>query len=223
MKRIALTFDDGPYFNSLGNKNFTQDILDGIEQINQELVANNKRIYVTFFVQGIHTSKSTSSLSAIIKADHEIGNHAWKHDDWTQNGRLYRSDSELVGDVLDTHSAIERAGGTGKLRLFRPPLGHYNDTLWGKIKAKKPNYVLAGWDFHPEASTNGFEVIGQSLSKGGQAVYLLHELKTNTVEKTLNFIKKAIPKVKSGDVSFVKASDLIIGDKRTGLTVKQSK
>jgi peptidoglycan-N-acetylglucosamine deacetylase len=222
MKKIALTFDDGPYFNSLRNGNNTQQVIDEISKINEELAADNKRIYVTFFVQGIHTSKSTSSLSAIINSGHEIGNHAWAHDDWTKNQKLHKPDDALVADVLKTHEAIARAGGDSNLRLFRPPLGHYNDKLWQKIKKEKQNYVLAGWDYHPEANTKGFELIEKALSTGGQAVYLLHELKANTIEKVVNFIKNAVPKIKSGEVSLVKASDLIVSDKRTGLTVKPS-
>jgi peptidoglycan/xylan/chitin deacetylase (PgdA/CDA1 family) len=223
MRKIALTFDDGPYFDSLNNGNNTQTLLDEIEQINKELSAENKKVLVTFFVQGIHTDKSVSSLSAISNSGHEIGNHAWAHDHWTLNGKLFKRNSELVKDVVKTHEAIARANGDTNLRLFRPPLGHYNDTLWQEIKKALPSYVLAGWDFHPEADAKkGFETIEKALSSGGQAVYLLHELKALTIEKTINFLKKAIPKIKSGEVSFVKASDLISVDKRTGLTVKTS-
>jgi peptidoglycan-N-acetylglucosamine deacetylase len=234
MKRVALTFDDGPYFNSLGNKNFTQEVLDGIEQINQELAADNKRIYVTFFVQGTHTDKSTSSLSAITNAGHEIGNHAWHHDEWTKNRRLNKSDDDLVKDVIKTHNAINRANGAESLRLFRPPLGHYTESLWRKIKAARElsNYILAGWDYHPESfptggkdsSTGkpykeGFKTIAEATSNNRDSVYLLHEQKPNTVKNTLVYLKNCVPIIKSGQISFVKASDLIKADKRTGLTL----
>jgi peptidoglycan/xylan/chitin deacetylase (PgdA/CDA1 family) len=223
MKKIALTFDDGPYFDSLNNGNNTQIVLDEIDKINNELSSENKKIFVTFFVQGIHTNKSVSSLSGISNSGHEIGNHAWAHDDWTRNRKLFKRNSELVKDVVKTHEAIARANGDAGLRLFRPPLGHFNDGLWQEIKKALPSYVLAGWDYHPEADAKkGFEIIEKSLSNGGQAVYLLHELKALTIEKTIGFLKKAIPKIKSGEVSFVRASDVISVDKRTGLTLKTS-
>lgn len=105
-KRIALTFDDGPY------PLYTPLLVD---------ILNRYQVKATFFVVGIHVREYPSLARQIVRDGHEIANHTHTH-------RRQRDISleDFREDVLACEFAIEDLTGH-RPRLFRPAGGFVND------------------------------------------------------------------------------------------------
>jgi peptidoglycan-N-acetylglucosamine deacetylase len=104
---VALTFDDGP------DPAITPAILD---------VLADKRARATFFVLGSLADREPDSVCRAIDEGHGLGVHAWNHVD------LKDESPEVVRTHLKRTVALLRAL-RAEPRLFRPPFGHWNDTL----------------------------------------------------------------------------------------------
>ncbi|MDQ2984185.1 MAG: polysaccharide deacetylase family protein [Actinomycetota bacterium] len=99
MKRIALTFDDGP-------SDWTPEIL-------RLLGEHDAR--ATFFVLGEWVARRPALTREIAEAGHDLGNHTFTHAD------LPDLDDDAIEDELArTSAAIAAATGNGP-RLFRAP------------------------------------------------------------------------------------------------------
>lgn len=130
---IALTFDDGPYPESLDL------ILQALSQANAK---------ATFFVVGRHVEEHPELLRRIAADHHEIGNHTFDHK------RLPDlSPEELVTEVNACEDAIRTATGQSPT-LFRPPGMKFDHTVLKEIESM--GYTTVGWtnackDFESEA------------------------------------------------------------------------
>jgi peptidoglycan/xylan/chitin deacetylase (PgdA/CDA1 family) len=72
----------------------------------------------TFFVEGVNAEIYPDALAQIAGAGHEVGFHAWCHEDWG----VLAADAEAEADNLDRGLAALRALGLG-VAGFRPPGG----------------------------------------------------------------------------------------------------
>jgi peptidoglycan-N-acetylglucosamine deacetylase len=99
-KIVALTFDDGPVAESLG-----------------EIQAALGTTKATFFVCGAELQNHPSVVPKLIAAGHEIGNHTWHHD-----RMWFKSPSYIRSEIESTDAAIRAAGWRGTI-LFRAPYG----------------------------------------------------------------------------------------------------
>lgn len=102
IKRLALTFDDGP------DAEWTPRVL---------AVLDRHGVPATFFVRGDHLRAHAGMLRDAY-GRHEVGNHTWDHPDL---GR--RSYAEARDQIARTGDEIERVLGR-RSTLFRPPYGH---------------------------------------------------------------------------------------------------
>lgn len=64
VKKIALTFDDGPH------PYYTEQLLDGLKERN---------VKVTFFVTGAHAELHPDVIKRMYEEGHLIGNHTYSH------------------------------------------------------------------------------------------------------------------------------------------------
>jgi peptidoglycan/xylan/chitin deacetylase (PgdA/CDA1 family) len=101
-KRIALTFDDGPF------PPYTEQILD---------ILQRHGVQATFFVCGRNVEQHPEIVRRIHAEGHTLGNHTWSHP------YLYFLSRRKMAEEIDrTQKAISEA--TGQVpRLFRPPYG----------------------------------------------------------------------------------------------------
>ncbi len=76
----------------------------------------NAGLSATFFVEGLNAEVYPDALHAIAAAGHELGYHAWRHEDWS----ALDADAEVAN--LDRGLAALRAIGLDPLG-FRPPGG----------------------------------------------------------------------------------------------------
>jgi len=172
-KKIAITFDDGPDFNTL-------KVLD---------VLNAYCVKGTFFCIGKQIEKHPGILKRIIAEGHVIGNHTFTHDKFID---MYSTD-RFTSEIQDTDDIVKKESGKKPL-LFRPPYGITNPNIARAIK--KTGHTVIGWNKRSFDTTIPSEqIILKRITtnlKGGDVI-LLHDTKSITVsvlEQLLLFLQK---------------------------------
>ncbi|MEK5037951.1 polysaccharide deacetylase family protein [Sporosarcina sp. FSL K6-3457] len=108
VKKVALTFDDGP------DPKVTTQILETLEKYDAK---------ATFFMLGSRVEYYPDIAKNVKDAGHELGSHTWNHPDLT------KANVEKVRDEINrTSSIIETVTGT-KATAFRPPYGAVNQMV----------------------------------------------------------------------------------------------
>ncbi|AGB40834.1 putative xylanase/chitin deacetylase [Halobacteroides halobius DSM 5150] len=122
VKKIALTFDDGP------DKKYTPQILDVLDEYNAK---------ATFFLLG-KLAKKNPKIVQKIKADgHAIGNHSWSHANLTKLNK-----SELNSEINNTTKTISEIINY-ETNLLRPPYGAISNDLLNKLE--QTDYKIIHW------------------------------------------------------------------------------
>lgn len=122
LKKIFLTFDDGPC------EPYTAQILDILKENN---------IKASFFVCGRTAEYYPHLTRRIVEEGHCLGNHTYSHSlILTLSGCLKR-------EIEKTDKIIQKITGI-KTCFFRPPWGF--TTPWLKSYLKKNHYQLVLWD-----------------------------------------------------------------------------
>lgn len=116
----ALTFDDGPC------PQYTPLLLD---------ILDKHKAKATFFLVGKQVRRYQELVKEIIDAGHAIGNHTWDHPSFPLISSLQRRQQ-----IID----CEKALGSYKTRLFRPPYGHQN--LFTQIDSMLLGYKTICWN-----------------------------------------------------------------------------
>ncbi|QUW23867.1 polysaccharide deacetylase family protein [Sporosarcina sp. Marseille-Q4063] len=120
VKKVALTFDDGP------DPKVTTKILATLEKYNAK---------ATFYMLGSRVEYYPEIAKDVSNAGHELGNHTWTHPDLT-NASIKKINSEITR----TSSIIEKVTGE-KAISFRPPYGAINKTV-----RQQTNLPVILWD-----------------------------------------------------------------------------
>lgn len=107
VKRIALTFDDGP------DPTLTPKILDTLAKHGAK---------ATFFVIGREAQKYPDLAKEIAAQGHEIASHSYAHTDLTRV-----SEAAIKKDLATSVEVIKSLGATP--RFYRPPAGAYNEAI----------------------------------------------------------------------------------------------
>lgn len=179
-KMIALTFDDGPNYN-------TNKVLDVLEKYN---------IPATFFVLGSKIKGNEYILKRMVRSGNEIGNHTYSHllltkyDEDKIEEEIERT-SNLVFDIIGKYP-----------NLLRPSYGSIN----GKIK-KVSNYPIIIWnidtlDWKYHSSKKIAKRVINKVKDGN--IVLMHDIYSATAN-SLNII---IPELQSKGYTFVTVSEL---------------
>jgi peptidoglycan/xylan/chitin deacetylase (PgdA/CDA1 family) len=127
VRRIALTFDDGP------DARWTPRVLEAL---------GNTDVRGTFFLIGERAACAPAVVEAIARAGHEIGNHSWSHPNfWFTTPRRTREEIERG------HAVVTELTGRAP-RLFRPPWGIVNAAMFSAVRACGERCVF--WSIQPE-------------------------------------------------------------------------
>jgi len=179
-KMIALTFDDGPNYN-------TNRVLDILDKYN---------IKATFFVLGSKIEGNEYILKRIVNSGNEIGNHSYSHLLLTK----YKEDI-IKKEIGDTSNLIFDVTGKHP-KLFRPSYGSYNNKI--KNISNMPiivwNVDTLDWKYHSSKKIAG-RVINKV--KDGDIV-LMHDVYSSTS----NSLDILIPILLDKGYSFVTVSEL---------------
>lgn len=165
VKKVALTFDDGP------NPDYTGMLLDGLKE---------RGVRATFFVLGSEVELYPQLVRRASKEGHLIGVHAYKHVNLRQLG-----DAEAVEQIDRTNGAIYRA--TGQYASYiRPPYGCWKEDLDYEVQM-----VEVLWDIDPRdwATTSSDLVVQRVLKEVEEdSIILLHDASESSVRAALTII-----------------------------------
>ncbi|MGO4546477.1 polysaccharide deacetylase family protein [Paenibacillus sp. 2TAB23] len=129
-KKIALTFDDGPYPAT------TERILDLLKKYNAK---------ATFFVLGNKVERYPETIKREIAEGHEVANHTFNHVYFERSV----SQATMKEEILKTENALVSLTGK-KSQLFRPPGGFYNER--SIEMAKSLGYTTIMWSWHQDTN-----------------------------------------------------------------------
>lgn len=162
--RVFLTFDDGPHPES------TPIILDILAEYKAK---------ATFFCLGENVEKYADNFSAIKKAGHTIGNHAYTHiSGWETDNNSYFYNVNKGANVINNN-------------LFRPPYGRMKK---GQMKFLMRQYEIYMWDvvsgdFDPKVSAEKcYKNVVKNYKSG--SIILFHD---NL--KSISKLENCLPKI----------------------------
>lgn len=172
IKKIALTFDDGP------DPEYTPMLLDGLAE---------RGVKATFFVIGKSAEEHPEIMERIVREGHLVGNHTYNHVDLKN-----MTDAAAQEEIERANAVIEKY--TGEPPCFvRPPFGSWREkldeeldmieVLWtvdtmdwackneGKIcstvfKEVKENSIILMHDEYPSTIRAAFNVIDRLQEEG---------------------------------------------------------
>jgi polysaccharide deacetylase family sporulation protein PdaB len=142
-KKIALTFDDGPYPET------TDKILDLLKKYNAK---------ATFFVLGNKVEQYPETIKREIAEGHEVANHTFNHVYFQRS----ISQATIKEEIIRTENALEALTGKKPL-LFRPPGGYYNENLIQVAKAL--GYTTIMWSWHQDTNDWKSPGVNQIVNK----------------------------------------------------------
>ncbi|QAY68509.1 polysaccharide deacetylase family protein [Paenibacillus protaetiae] len=193
-KKIALTFDDGPFPES------TEPILDLLKQYHAK---------ATFFVVGNRAEKFPDTVKREVEEGHEIANHTFTH--------LYlkaNNSGSVQDEILRTEHSIEHLTGK-KTLLFRPPGGVYNEQM--VQMAKRNGYTVVLWSWHQDTNDwrkPGVRYIVNKVLKNARNgdIILMHDYVPSSLQ-TLEAMKIILPELSRRGFQMVTVSELLHGDR----------
>ncbi|EOD00630.1 polysaccharide deacetylase family protein [Caldisalinibacter kiritimatiensis] len=160
----------------------------------------NNDIKITFFVTGRWAEKYQGLLKNIHKEGHEIGNHGYKHRDYSKLGY-----EENKKEITRAHNIIMKVTGE-KPKYFAPPAGAFNDFT---IKAANDlDYDVIMWsidtiDWRKDSKKE--KIIQRVISKThNSAIVLMHPK-----QETIKALPELINSLEKQGYKIGKVSDII--------------
>ena len=183
MKKIAITFDDGP------NPEYTSMLLDELKK---------RGVPATFFVLGSEVELYPDLVRRACDEGHLIGVHAYKH----VNLRTL-SDADAIDQVNRTNEAIHDACGQ-YASYIRPPYGCWKEDLDYEVQM-----VEVLWDIDPRdwATTSADLVVQRVLQDVEEnSIILLHDASKSSVQAACRIIDE----LQAQGYSFVTVEELMM-------------
>jgi peptidoglycan/xylan/chitin deacetylase (PgdA/CDA1 family) len=165
-KLVALTYDDGPSWN-------TDLILDTLAQYNAK---------ATFFVVGVNQADFyTTELLREYNEGMEIANHTYEH------VVLSHSDADtIVHQVSANDELIMSLTGGYQPTLLRAPGGGTNDVVHQYVNKPLIQWDVDTLDWQTRDAANTLAVITENVRDG--SVILMHDLYQATAEATVDVV-----------------------------------
>lgn len=188
IKRIALTFDDGPHPKQ------SRQIMDVLDKYG---------IKATFFVIGINAKNYPGIIGEELKRGHEVGNHTHTH---PHAARLDRE--ALEKQILECEQQI--FAQTGKtVRLFRPPEGAMSTQMRQMVHDLGYTNVLWSLDTRDWAHTPPEDIAQNILqnAKNGDIILMHDYIGANS--PTVQALELFIPGLIEQGFTFVTVGELL--------------
>ncbi len=185
-KLVALTFDDGPWPDTLA-------VLEVLRQYG---------VKATFFWVGLHLQKRPEIAVQVVAEGHAIGNHSWSH-------RNTPMTPEEAGEEIERTAALIRHTTGLSTSLFRPPGGRLHNGL--ADYALQQGYTVVQWsvlskDTEPlEALTIADNVL-QGVQSG--SIVLLHDGGGDR-SKTVEALHTILPALQAQGYRFATVPELL--------------
>jgi peptidoglycan/xylan/chitin deacetylase (PgdA/CDA1 family) len=195
VRKIALTFDDGP------SKPCTEELLDAMGELN---------VKGTFFCVGVNTRWHPDVVSKAFQAGHVIANHSYEHS--RKAGIRLGND---VRHIDDSARIINEVIGC-RPRLYRPPWGWL--TPWEGRRLTQRGYTVVGWDVYtldwklPEPDGVQVAEAARNITRPG-SILLFHDANAGVEywykRETTRAIKHIVPALRADGYEFVTVSELL--------------
>lgn len=180
---VILTFDDGP------DPVQTPRILDTLSKYD---------IKAIFFVIGRKAQEHPEIIRRIISEGHVVGNH-------TQNHSLFFAlhRSKKVATEIDQFTVNIEPLVSGKISIFRPPIGYTNPKIARALRKRK--FKIVAWSVRSYDSFKNREALLKRLMKTKPgSIVLLHD----NLERTADILEKYIIQVQANGIIFAKQEHL---------------
>lgn len=179
-KMIALTFDDGPNYN-------TSKIID---------VLNKYDIKATFFVLGNRAINNKDILKKMVDSGMEIGNHTYNH------LLLTKYDENKIRSEIEDTSEVIYSATKKRPKLLRPSYGSVNNKI--KKVANMPIIIwdidTLDWKYH-----NSKRITSRVVNKVRDGdIILMHDI----YSASLNALSNIIPILQDNGYEFVTIDEL---------------
>ena len=179
-KMIALTFDDGPNYN-------TSKIID---------VLNKYDIKATFFVLGNRAINNKDILKKMADSGMEIGNHTYNH------LLLTKYDENKIRSEIEDTSEVIYSATKKRPKLLRPSYGSVNNKI--KKVANMPIIIwdidTLDWKYH-----NSKRITSRVVNKVRDGdIILMHDI----YSASLNALSNIIPILQDNGYEFVTIDEL---------------
>lgn len=180
---IALTFDDGPGYNSASDK-----ILDVLEKYNAR---------ATFFMVGKNAADHPENVKRKVELGCEIGNHTYNHNHY--------GDNVTVNDIKKSSEAIYQTCGVYPT-AFRSPGG--NTTTRIRKECKNENMALYYWsldtkDWKYRDADRVYKKVMKNVEDGD--IILMHEIYGSTADA----VEKMVPELIAQGYQLVTCEELV--------------
>ena len=169
IKRIALTFDDGPH------PSYTEQLLDGLKE---------RGVKVTFFVTGEHASLHPDVIARMYEEGHLIGNHTYTHMQLNSSNL-----EEYKTELIKTNEVIEGIIGEDVLYV-RPPYGSWDKSLEAEL-----NMFPVFWSVDPLdwCSSDVSGITAKVVNKVGENdIILMHDYFDTSVTAALAVVDELL-------------------------------
>jgi peptidoglycan-N-acetylglucosamine deacetylase len=183
VKCVALTFDDGP-------GKYAGTLLDTLKKYNAK---------ATFFLEGQYVKSRPSYVKRMVKEGHEIGNHSYKHPDFTK-----MSATAIRAEIKNTNDAIKKASGA-EPKLLRPPYG-LGGVLISEVAAEYDMPIILWTGGSRDWESKNVEAIKkQTLAVAkGNSIVLMHDW----VKQTVDAMPSIIQTLQKNGYHLVKVTDI---------------
>jgi len=184
MKKIFLTFDDGP------SAEYTETLLNLLDELN---------IKATFFVVGEFAKENPDIIKEEIKRGHEVCLHANRHiSSWLMTHKTFTKDMDTALETLESLGV--------KPHYYRPPWGMTR--RFSRYEAGKRKMHLIKWDVMAEdwrAHTTSAEISKKIIDRVFPgAVICLHDGRgrKKAPSRTIEALRTALPELKERGYEF---------------------
>ena len=180
---VALTFDDGPRYNTTG------PLLDGLAE---------RGVKATFFLIGMYAVQYPEIVERMDREGHLIGNHTYHH------VQLDLEDEEhLRREIGDTDKVIYLI--TGKHTDYvRPPFGVWDERLEEELQVLPVLWTVDPLDWTTENTDQIVEKVVTEAEDGD--IILLHDCYESSVEAALRIVDI----LRDEGFAFVTADELVL-------------
>lgn len=173
VRRILLTFDDGPHLTRTGR------LLD---------ILAKHEIKAMFFVVGSRlVSRDVRNLVEQASGDgHIFGNHSFSHTDLTTLSR-----NEIRRELQKTHDLVVQCAGV--CSYFRPPYGARSTDV--EEVAKELGYTTMLWtvdtrDYRLKKNAAWVDYGMEQIRERTDSVVLMHDIYNTTIDNVENLIRR---------------------------------
>lgn len=182
VKKIALTFDDGP------NGNYTMPLLEGLRERN---------VKATFFLLGQEVTEHPEIAKKIAQDGHMIGNHSYYHKDLRK-----MTSEEAIMQVCQTNEVIYKVTGQYP-QLLRPPFGKIPKNLVFEPPMVEVLWTIDSRDW--ELSDVGTIMQNVLPYVKENAIILMHDASASSVQAALAIVDE----LKEKGYSFVTLDEIL--------------